>query len=106
MVGHGTTKEMINVATYILLSQVTDTGAATIKNHPDRIREVDQEIEAFGARVLHQYATLGKYDFVSVVEAPDLASIVRVSVELGSRGSVKIQTLSALPIDDFIASLK
>jgi len=93
------------MATYILLSRLTDTGASTIKEHPDRIKEVNREIEAFGARVVHQYATLGAYDFVSVVEAPDLASIVRVSVELGARGSVKIQTLSAVPIDDFIAGL-
>jgi len=92
--------------TYILLSRLTDTGAGTIKEHPERIKEVNQEIEAFGAHVVHQYATLGAYDFVSVVEAPDLAAIARVSVELSSRGSVKIQTLSAVPIDDFIANLK
>ncbi len=94
------------MATYILLSRLTDAGAATIKDHPERINEVNKEIEAFGAYVKHQYATLGAYDFVSVVEAPDLASIVRISVELGSRGSVRIQTLSALPIDDFIGDLK
>ena len=94
------------MGTYILLSRVTDSGAATIKDHPERIKEVNKEIEQFGARVLHQYATVGAYDFVSVVEAPDLASITRVSVELGSRGSIKIQTLSALPIDDFIEAMK
>ncbi len=94
------------MATYILLSQLTDTGAGTIKKHPERIKEVNHEIEEFGARVVHQYATLGAYDFVSVVEAPDLAAITRVSVELSSRGSVKIQTLSAIPIDDFVANLK
>jgi uncharacterized protein with GYD domain len=92
--------------TYVLLSRLTDTGAATIKQHPERIVEVNQEIEEFGARVVHQYATLGAYDFVSVVEAPDLAAITRVSVELSARGSVKIQTLSAVPIDDFIANLR
>jgi uncharacterized protein with GYD domain len=92
--------------TYVLLSRLTDTGAATIKQHPERITEVNREIEEFGARVVHQYATLGAYDFVSVVEAPDLAAITRVSVELSARGSVKIQTLSAVPIDDFIANLK
>jgi uncharacterized protein with GYD domain len=106
MVAHRKGKELISMATYILLSRLTDSGAATIKDHPDRIKEVNREIEAFGARVLHQYATLGEYDFVSVVEAPDLAAILRVSVELGSRGSVKIQTLSAVPISDFIAGLK
>ena len=94
------------MATYILLSRVTDEGAATIKANPDRIKEVNKEIEAFGARVVHQYATLGSYDFVNVVEAPDLKSIARVSVELGARGSVKIETLSAVPIDEFIAGLK
>jgi len=94
------------MATYILLSRVTDEGAATIKKHPERIKEVNKEIEAFGARVVHQYATLGAYDFVNVVEAPDLKSIARVSVELGARGSVKIETLPAIPIDEFIAGLK
>ena len=94
------------MGTYILLSRVTDSGAATVKEHPERIKEVNKEIEKFGARVLHQYATVGAFDFVSVVEAPDLAAITRVSVELGSRGSIKIQTLSALPIDDFIKAMK
>jgi uncharacterized protein with GYD domain len=91
---------------YILLSQVTDEGAATIKNKPERIKEVNKEIEAMGVRVLHQYATLGPYDFVSIVEAPDVATVARVSVELGSRGTVKIQTLSAIPIDEFIKKLR
>jgi uncharacterized protein with GYD domain len=92
--------------TYILLSQVTDEGAETIKSKPERIKEVNREIEALGVRVLHQYATLGPYDFVNIVEAPDAATVARVSVELGSRGSVKIQTLPAIPIDEFIAKLK
>lgn len=92
--------------TYILLSRLTDAGAETIKEHPERIHEVNREIEQFGARVVHQYATLGAFDFVSVVEAPDLAAITRVSVELGSRGSVRIQTLSAVPIDNFVDTLK
>jgi uncharacterized protein with GYD domain len=99
-------EEANSMATYILLSRVTDEGAATIKKHPERIKEVNKEIEAFGARVVHQYATLGAYDFVNVVEAPDFKSIARVSVELGARGSVKIETLPAIPIDEFIASLK
>lgn len=93
------------MATYILLSRLTDEGAATIKDNPERIKEVNQEIKALGARVVHQYATLGAYDFVSVVEAPDLTAIMRISVELGARGSVKIQTLSALPINEFISDL-
>jgi len=94
------------MAVYVLLSRLTDEGASTIKANPERIKEVNKEIEALGARVLHQYATLGPYDFVSIVEAPDAVSIAQVSIELGSRGSVKIHTLQAIPIDEFIAKLR
>jgi uncharacterized protein with GYD domain len=91
--------------TFVLLSRVTDEGAATIKKNPDRILEVNKEIQQFGAKVVHQYATVGSYDFVTIVEAPDLSSVLRVSVELGARGSVRIETLSALPIEEFIRNL-
>jgi uncharacterized protein with GYD domain len=85
-----------------MLTQVTDAGAETITKHPARIKEVNKELEALGAKVLAQYATLGSFDFVNVVEAPDNATIARVSAELASRGSIRIQTLAAMPIDDFI----
>ncbi len=94
------------MATYILLSSLTDEGAKTVKNNPGRIKEVNKEIEKLGARVTAQYAVLGPYDFVNVVEAPDNETIGRVSAELASRGSVKIMTLAAIPIDAFIAKLK
>ena len=92
--------------TYILLSTLTAEGRKTIKERPERIKEVNEEIEAFGAKVVSQYAVMGPYDFVNVVEAPNNESIVRVSVELGSRGTVEIMSLSATPIDDFIAMIK
>jgi uncharacterized protein with GYD domain len=91
--------------TYILLSTTTDEGAETLKKNPSRVKEVNKELEAMGVRVLQQYATLGPYDFVNVVEGPDNATMLRVSVEMGSRGSVKILTLPAVPIDDFLGSL-
>jgi uncharacterized protein with GYD domain len=94
------------MATYILLSTLTDEGAKTVKNNPNRIKEVNKEIEKLGAQVTAQYATLGPYDFVNVVDAPDNETIGRVSAELASRGSVKIMTLPAIPIDSFIAKLK
>jgi uncharacterized protein with GYD domain len=90
---------------YILLSSMTDEGAETLKVNPGRLKEVNQELEAMGVRVLQQYATLGPYDFVNVVEGPDNATMLRVSVEMGSRGSVKILTLPAVPVDDFLSSL-
>ena len=94
------------MATYILLSTLTDEGAKTIKQKPDRIKEVNQELERMGVRVVNQWAVLGPYDFVNVVEAPDTLTIARVSAELASRGSVRVQTLAAIPIDEFIAGLK
>jgi uncharacterized protein with GYD domain len=92
--------------TYILLSNLTDEGAATIKKNPGRIKEVNQELNAMGVKVLAQYVTLGPYDFVNIVEGPDNTTMSRVSAELGSRGSIKIMTMAAIPIDEFITALK
>ena len=92
--------------TYIILSNVTDEGAKTIKSDPERIVAVNREIERLGARVTAQYATLGPYDFVNVVEAADNATIGRMSAELASRGTVKLTSLPAIPVEEFIRSLK
>lgn len=94
------------MATYIMLSSLTDEGSKTIGSNPERIKEVNKEVEGMGVKVLQQFAVLGPFDFVSIVEAPDNETVARVSVQLGQRGSVKIQTLSAIPIDEFIAGLK
>ncbi len=91
---------------YIMLSSLTDDGAQTVKKNPERIKEVNKDVEALGGKVLDQYAVIGEYDFVSVLEAPDIETIARISVELGARGSVRIKTLAAIPIDEFIARLK
>jgi uncharacterized protein with GYD domain len=91
--------------TYILLTNLTAQGVQTLKSNPDRLREVNRDVEELGAKVVHQWATLGPYDFVNVVEAPDNATIARVSVELGARGSATLQTMSALTIEEFLATL-
>ncbi|MCL5877487.1 MAG: GYD domain-containing protein [Candidatus Bathyarchaeota archaeon] len=91
---------------YILLSTLTSEGRKTLKERPDRIKEVNKEIEAFGAKVLQQYSVLGRYDFVNIVEAPNNETITRVSIELGSRGTVHIMSMPAAPIDEFLAILK
>lgn len=91
---------------YILLSKLTSEGRRTIKSKPERIKEVNREIEVFGAKVLEQFAVLGGYDFVNIVEAPNNEAIAQVSIELGSRGTVEITSLPATPIDDFIAMVK
>jgi len=92
--------------TYILLSTLTDEGRRTVKERPERIKEVNKEIEALGVKVVAQYAVLGPYDFINVVEAPDNRTIARVSMELGSRGTVQIMSLAAIPIDEFIKNMK
>ena len=91
---------------YILLSTLTAKGRTTVKKKPERILEVNKEIEALGVKVLNQYAVLGPYDFVNVVEAPDNETITRLSVELGSRGTVQIMSMPAIPIEKFIATIK
>ncbi|HEY8447900.1 MAG TPA: GYD domain-containing protein [Thermomicrobiales bacterium] len=94
------------MATFILLSTLTDDGAETIKENPERITEVNKELEQMGVQVLNQWAVLGPYDFVNIVEAPDNLTIARVSAEMASRGSVRLMTMAAIPIDEFIAGLK
>jgi uncharacterized protein with GYD domain len=91
---------------YILLSNLTDEGWKTVKEKPERIKEVNKELQAFGIKVLNQYAVLGPYDFVNIVEAPNNETIAKVSIDLGSRGTIKIMSMAAIPIDEFIASVK
>jgi uncharacterized protein with GYD domain len=91
--------------TFILLSTLTPEGVQTVKNNPSRIREVNREVEQLGATVKAQWAVLGRFDFVNVIEAPDEKTIARVSLELGSRGTARYESLAAIPIDEFIAAL-
>lgn len=95
------------MAYYVVLSVLTDEGRETIKKNPERILEVNRELEReLGVRVVHQFAVLGPYDFVNIVEAPDNATIAKMSVELGSRGTVQLTTLPAIPVEEFIKILK
>ncbi|HEY8769841.1 MAG TPA: GYD domain-containing protein [Thermoleophilaceae bacterium] len=91
--------------TFVMLSTLTPEGVQTIKNNPSRIQEVNKEIEQLGATVKAQWATLGRYDFVNIVEAPDEVTMARVSLELGSRGTARYESLVAIPVDDFISAL-
>jgi uncharacterized protein with GYD domain len=97
--------EMLAVPTYLMLTTLSPEGVQTVKNNPQRIREVNREVEQLGGLVKAQWSTLGQFDFVNVVEAPDDTTMARISLELGSRGTARYETLPAIPIDDFIASL-
>ena len=91
--------------TYVMLTNLTSDGVQTLKKNPERVQEVNKEVEALGAKVVEQWATLGSYDFVSIVEAPDPETMTRVSVELGSRGTMTSQTMPAMPAEDLVKAL-
>ncbi|MGI9325000.1 MAG: GYD domain-containing protein [Pseudomonadales bacterium] len=90
------------MSTYIMLSTLTDEGRKTLKERPERLQEVNKELENMGARVVSQHAVLGGYDFVNVIEAPSNEIMARISMELGSRGTIKITTLPAMAIKQFV----
>ena len=91
--------------TYVMLTTLTPEGVQTLKNNPSRILEVNKELAQLGAEVKAQWAVLGQYDFVNVVEAPDEKTMARVSLELGSRGTARYETLTGIPVEEFIANL-
>jgi len=94
------------MAIYILLGTLTDEGTEKLHSHPEWIEEVNRDLETMGVKVISQYAVLGPYDIVNIVEAPDNKSVVRVSTQLSLRGSVKIITLPAIPIEEFLSTLR
>ncbi|HSQ26609.1 MAG TPA: GYD domain-containing protein [Anaerolineales bacterium] len=94
------------MSTYILLGTLTEDGAERLRKHPEWIDEVNRDLEKMGVVLIAQYAVLGPYDLVTLVDAPDNRSIIRVSSELSLRGSIKVVTLPAMPVEDLLSSLK
>ena len=94
------------MATYVLISRLTDEGCATLTKNPERIKEVNADVESMGGRIVAQWVVLGPFDFINVVEAPDNATIAKISVQLASRGTVRIETHPCLNSDEFIYGLK
>jgi len=90
------------MATYIMLTTLTDEGRKTIKQNPQRIQEVNKEVEAMGVKVLAQYAVLGPYDFINILEAADNRTVSKVAMELGSRGTLQTMTMAALSVDELV----
>jgi len=93
------------MATYVMLTTLTDQGRKTIKENPQRIKEVNKEVEAMGVKILAQYALLGSYDFVNILEAKDNKAITKVAINLGSRGTLQTLTMAAMTLDEFIGNL-
>ncbi len=93
------------MSTFLMLSTLGPEGMATLRDNPGRIHEVNSEVDAMGARVVGQWALLGEFDFATIVEAPDEKTVARVAVLLGARGTLKTKTLTALPVEEFVALL-
>lgn len=93
------------MATYIILSNLSDQGLQTLQANPDRLREVNKDVEELGARVLHQWFLLGPYDFLNVIEAPDATTVARVAIALGARGSTRMQSFEAIEADQLLRAL-
>jgi uncharacterized protein with GYD domain len=89
-----------------MLTTLTDEGRKTIKQNPNRIKEVNKEVEAMGVKIVAQYAVLGPYDFINILDAKDNKMVTRVAIELGARGTLQTLTMSALTLDEFISSIK
>ena len=93
------------MATYVILTTLTDEGRKTIKENPKRILQVNKELAKMGIKVKEQYAVLGPYDFVNIVEAKDNEAVMKMSLELGSRGSIQLLTLAAIPVEEMVAKM-
>lgn len=94
------------MATYVILSTLTDEGRKTMKENPGRILEVNKELAKMGIKVKEQYAVLGPYDFVNIIEAKDNEAVMKMSLELGARGSVHMLSLVAIPVSEMVRKIK
>ncbi|HEY3373615.1 MAG TPA: GYD domain-containing protein [Candidatus Aquicultor sp.] len=91
---------------FVMLSKLTDEGMETLKKNPNRLKEVNQEVaEKFGVKIVDQYALMGTYDFVNILDAPDNDTMVKMATELGSRGTIRTLTMPAIEIDRFIQDI-
>jgi len=107
---HNTVKEYdeeeVTMPVYLMLTTLTDEGRTTIKDNPERIKEVNKEVELMGIKIVAQYALLGPYDFVNIIEAPRDEVAAKLAINLSARGTVQAMTLPAMAVDDLIAVLK
>jgi uncharacterized protein with GYD domain len=91
--------------TYLMLTRLTEKGVQTLHANPSRLREVNRDVEEMGGKVLHQWAALGEYDFVNIVEAPDDLTVAKISLALGARGSANLESLPLIPVDELLTTL-
>ena len=91
------------MAIYVMLTTLTDEGRKTLKGNPKRVKEVNKEVEAMGVKILAQYAVMGPYDFINILDAPNNKAVAKVALELGARGTLQTMTMAAMSIDDLLS---
>ena len=91
------------MAVYVMLTTLTDEGRKTLKDNPSRVKEVNKEVEAMGVKILAQYAVMGPYDFINILDAPNNKAVAKVAMELGARGTLQTMTMAAMSIDDLLS---
>ena len=94
------------MSVYLMLTTLTDAGRKAIQEDPERLKEINKEVEYMGVKILDQYALLGQYDFVNILEAPSNEAMAKLAIRLSARGTTQTLTLAAITIDDLIATLK
>ena len=94
------------MAVFVMLTSLTDEGRKTIQDKPERIKDVNKEVEARGVKIINQFALLGPYDFVNILEAPSAEAVSKVAIALGARGTLQTMTMAAMSVDAFISGLK
>lgn len=94
------------MAVYVMLTTLTDAGRKAIQEDPERLKEINKEVEYMGVKILSQYALLGQYDFVNILEAPSNEAVARLAIRLSAKGTTQTLTLAAITIDALIDALK
>lgn len=94
------------MSVYLMLTTLTDTGRKALQDDPEILKEINKEVEFMGVKILTQYALLGQYDFVNIVEAPNNEAVAKLAIRLSAKGTTQTLTLAAISIDDLIATLK
>lgn len=91
---------------YLMLTTLTDEGRKTIQEDPESLRDINKEVEHMGVKIRDQYALLGQYDFVNIVEAPSNEAVAKLAIRLSAKGTTQTLTLAAITLDDLIDALK
>lgn len=91
---------------YLMLTTLTDEGRKVIQDDPESLKDINKEVEHLGVKIVDQYALLGQYDFVSILEAPSNEAVAKLAIRLSSKGTMQTLTLAAITLDALIKTLR